>query len=289
VIVDLDAAQRRNFLEAMAVATSPAERVRLVFAIWTETSGYNHSNDGRNLSESPGVTPERVVLLRRSLDPEWQREHGLQIDRVGSNGRSTGVLQQISADVGGGWGDMVGTLRPAVAAQRFLQELVVTDNEMFKAVLLVGDTSRLVLIQRDPIAADVLRVQRPLAPEAESANYNDNQVAIARAIVAQLEPTITEEIVMATLEDVKNSTAEAVKGLKFNLGTFYDRLGGNHYMAYPDGSYMAVPNPTGNDEVWRDHMNYLGQMGVEVVDFGQADPFRFGHEILWSDRPARSS
>lgn len=40
----------------------------------------------------------------------------------------------------------------------------------------------------DPIAADVLRVQQPLADEAESDNYGPANVAIARALAARFAP-----------------------------------------------------------------------------------------------------
>ena len=133
VIVDLDAAQRRNFLEAMAVATSPAERVRLVFAIWTETSGYNHSNDGRNLSESPGVTQSGSSCCDVPLTRNGSGSTACRSIGSAQTGDQPGSCSRYQADVGGGWGDMVGTLRPAVAAQRFLQDSSSQDNEMFKA------------------------------------------------------------------------------------------------------------------------------------------------------------
>ena len=175
--VSLSAAQQRTFREALAIASSEAARQRLAFALWTESRGYVYANDGRNTSNSPGVTPFVAQILRRSLE--------LPHDEVGSNGRSTGPLQQISSDVGGAWGDMAGTMDPATSSRRFLAVLRVTDNPVYSGTLLTSSGSRRVDVTlSSPIAADVLRVQQPLADEAESSNYNAAQVAIAVEIAA---------------------------------------------------------------------------------------------------------
>ena len=174
-MVQLDAAQDRNFRAALAVAPGRAEAERLAFGIWTESRGYVYANDGRNTSNSPGVTPAIAAILRRSLD--------LPHDQVGSNGRSTGPLQQLSSDVGGAWGDMAGTMDPAESSRRFLDALTVTDNPVYSGILLTPTGSRRVDITlSSPVAADVLRVQQPLADEAQSSNYGAAQVAIALEI-----------------------------------------------------------------------------------------------------------
>lgn len=175
--MNLSDVQRRNFAAALAVAPDRPTRERLAFAIWTESRGYIYANDGRNTSNSPGVTPTIAEILRRSLK--------LPHDQVGSNGRSTGMLQQLSSDVGGAWGDMVGTMDPATSSSRFLAALRVTDNPVYSGTLLTSSGSRRVDVAlSSPIAADVLRVQQPLADEAESSNYNAAQVAIALEIAA---------------------------------------------------------------------------------------------------------
>jgi hypothetical protein len=180
-MVALTAVQERNLRAALAATGNPAERVRLAFAIWTESRGLIYANDGRNTSNSPGFAthPQWPAILRRSLS--------IPHDAVGSNGRSTGMLQQISEDVGGGWGSMEGTMNPATSAQRFLAALKVTDNPVYKGTLLTPTGSQKVdILLSSPIAADVLRVQQPLADEARSANYNADQVRIATEIVAQI-------------------------------------------------------------------------------------------------------
>lgn len=181
----LNEVQRRNFAAALAVATTDAQRDRLAFAIWSESAGYIWANDGTNTSKSPGVTPTIAAILRRSL--------AIPHDKVGSNGRSTGMLQQLSSDVGGAWGDMAGTMDPAESARRFLARLRVTDDRLFTANLVtrVGSstvTERVTLTLSSPIAADVLRVQQPLANEAASSNYGAGAVKIAQEISALFKP-----------------------------------------------------------------------------------------------------
>jgi hypothetical protein len=187
-MINLDEAQQRTFREALAEASSLDEAERLAFAIWTESKGYVYANDGRNTSRSPGVTPAVREILIRSMS--------LPHDKVGSNGRSTGPLQQLSREVGGSWGDMAGTMSPAISARRFLTVLKVSGLSLYSGNLVQpdGSTRRVTVQLSSPVAADVLRVQQPLADEAESSNYNASQVAIAKAIAAQFfgkKPTVT--------------------------------------------------------------------------------------------------
>jgi hypothetical protein len=164
------------------------------FALLTESNGRNLGNDGRNTSNSPGVTPSVAALLRRSVDPVWLAANNLQIDGVGSNGRSTGVLQQLSRDVGGSWGTMQETLRPADAARMFLAKLVVTNDSVYTGwnVTQSGQREWVEVQLSSPIAADVLRVQQPLASEARSSNYGPAHVAEAKALAAQFYKTPTQ-------------------------------------------------------------------------------------------------
>jgi hypothetical protein len=189
-MVNLDAAQTENLSTALVVARAwavasgndpVAVSERVAFCAWTESRGYIYANDGRNTSNSPGFTSTTAATLRRSLN--------LPHDQTGSNGRSTGMYQQTSEDVGGGWGDMAGTMDPAISTARFLARLVVTDNAVYAGTLLTPTgTRRVAVTLSSAAAADVLRVQQPLADEAESSNYDATQVATAREIVAQLSP-----------------------------------------------------------------------------------------------------
>jgi hypothetical protein len=95
-MVALTATQERNLLAALATTDNADERSRLAFAIWTESRALIYANDGTNTSHSAGVDDVVRAALQRSL--------GIPHDAVGSNGRSTGMLQQISTDVGGVWG-----------------------------------------------------------------------------------------------------------------------------------------------------------------------------------------
>jgi len=182
--VKLTPAQERNLRAALAVTDNVVERERLAFAIWTESRALVTANGGLNTSKSRGFDthPQWPGILRRSLS--------MAHDAVGNNGRSTGILQQISDDVGGVWGSMAGTMDPATSARRFLAALKVTNNRFFVGTLQTPTGSERVIVElSDPIAADVLRVQQPLADEARSSNYDASKVAIAREIVAQLFPT----------------------------------------------------------------------------------------------------
>lgn len=180
-MIALEAAQERNFRAALAVASGPEERARLAFAIWSESKGRIYANDGRNTSNSPGVTPAIAAILRRSLE--------IPHDAVGSNGRSTGMLQQLSSDVGGGWGDMAGTMDPATSARRFLSVLRITDDPVYDGWLLTpSGRERVSVATPSPVVADVLRVQQPLASEARSGNYGPDNLAAALEISARFTP-----------------------------------------------------------------------------------------------------
>lgn len=181
-MVKLTPKQTANLRAALEVTDDPAKRVRLAFGIWSESRALIYANSGLNLSNSPGFDthPQWPAALRRSLT--------IPHDAIGNNGRSTGMLQQISDDVGGGWGSMEGTMQPATSARRFLAALRVTDNPIYEGWSVTPTGRRWVKVDVGSIAADVLRVQQPLADEAESANYNAAQVATAIAITAQLFP-----------------------------------------------------------------------------------------------------
>jgi len=193
-MMEINSIQACNFRRALAVAPDRAARERLAFAIWSESAGYIYANDGTNESGSPGFSshPEWPDILRRSIN--------IPHDKVGANGRSTGMLQQISADVGGDWGDMAGTMDPAESARRLLAKLKVTDNGVYQGFNLRSDGTREFLdITLTPIAADVLRVQQPLADEAKSDNYNAAAVAIAVDIAAAFSSSPTSHSYLSTI------------------------------------------------------------------------------------------
>ncbi len=236
-MVALTATQERNLRAALAITENADERARLAFAIWTESRALILANDGTNTSKSTGVDDAVRVVLRRSLD--------IPHDAVGSNGRSTGMLQQISSDVGGGWGDMAGTMNPAESARRFLAALRVTSDAQFAGTLQTPTGSRRVLVQlSDPIAADVLRVQQPLADEAESSNYNASQVAIAHEIVAQLTTPSTatgfgkDWTDMPTKEELTELLEDSFSSLQGTM-VVRDNDSGWHYSIAP-GHFQAV-------------------------------------------------
>lgn len=173
--------QAANLTAALSVARSRDEAERIAFGVWSESAALIQANDGTNQSDSPGFDthPEWPGILRRSLL--------IRHDKVGNNGRSTGLLQQISSDVGGGWGDMAGTMDPVISAIRFRDRLVVTDRTSYAGwnVTEAGVREWVVVTGLDPVAVDVLYVQQPLASEARSANYRAGPVAYARSLADQ--------------------------------------------------------------------------------------------------------
>lgn len=175
-MTDFAPAQERNLRAALTGCPTVAEAQRTAFGVWSESRGWNAANDGRNTSNSPGVTPAISAILRHSLD--------MPHDTVGSNGRSVGILQQTPAEVGGAWGDMAGCLTPDVAASRFRARLVVTDDPVYEGWLLTPIGRDWVSVATvSPIVADVLRVQQPLASEARSSNYGPDVLNVALEIV----------------------------------------------------------------------------------------------------------
>lgn len=185
--VTLDARQARNFTAALVVPRTAAELARAAFGVWSESRGYNYANGGMNESHSPGFDthPEWPAILRRSTS--------LPNDGVRNNGRSCGVLQQTPSEVGGAWGDMAGTMTPATAVARFLDRLRVTDDPIYRGLLLNPDGSKEFVEVRtpSPVVADVLRVQQPLAEEARSDNYGVRVLSEALEIAARFAPKPT--------------------------------------------------------------------------------------------------
>lgn len=271
-MVELTPTQEGNLRAALATTDVLAEQLRLAFAIWTESRGLIYANDGDNTSQSPGVDRAVREVLRQSLT--------FPHDAVGSNGRSTGMLQQISSDVGGVWGDMAGTMDPGVSARRFLAELQITDNSQYTGILLTPTGSRRVAVQlSDPIAADVLRVQEPLADEAESSNYNASAMAIATEIVnqfARIEPTSTlfgeEWTDMATKEELTELLDGSFRSLQGTM-VVRDNDSGWHYSIAP-GHFQAV-----NDTVLSDGKDtgvmYVSKQALNWVQLAELRNWAF--------------
>jgi hypothetical protein len=160
---------------------------RLALALVTESSGgYIYANDGTaydSTKKTPwndGLTPavqERVsFVLRQSLTYPY--------NRIGSNGRSTGMLQQISLESNQalfgktktwGWGSIPETMDPAKSAIMFVEALRITNDPIYK----IGEKS---YTTPSPVIADVLRVQQPLVSEALGSNYSQKNLDWAKAI-----------------------------------------------------------------------------------------------------------
>ena len=161
-----------------------AHLLRTVFAVFTETGGYIYANRGEAFTTdtqwSREMPPEQRARVVAILKGSLAFDH----DKVGRNGGSTGILQQLSrqyvqAALGGGWGwgTIADTMHVRTAARMFVNAVRVTGDTVYVA----ADGARITLSHS--IAADVLRVQRPLASEAKSSNYDAAQVARARHLV----------------------------------------------------------------------------------------------------------
>ena len=151
----------------------------MAFVWLTESGGKNYANDGKAFHPDPKMRREgwdkddngqplpAAVLaacyaaVRKSLDYPH--------DAVGSNGGSTGGIQQLSQDYVGarfpgktwGYGTVASTMDPANATAMFLGRLRVTNDRVYAGITF-----------SDPLVADVLRVQQPLVSEHESDNYS---------------------------------------------------------------------------------------------------------------------
>lgn len=199
-MASLDDTLLRNLGEAYA--TSDAFAAASGLDLWdvrdvmttmlvTESGGgYIYGNDGQGYREpSEGHTPwnwnsatgqpigtpsSRAAmreLLRRSVDPVWLEKNDLRMDKVGSNGRSTGPAQQLSEETGGAWGPMAGTMRMSTSMQMFLDAVDWSNrSSVYKGLQMANWQT-----------AMLLRVQQPLASEV-AANYGASQLAAAQAI-----------------------------------------------------------------------------------------------------------
>jgi hypothetical protein len=214
-------------------------------------------------------------------------------DGFGSNGGSVGALQQIPTEVSwiatkdgmddgaptpwAGWGTITDCMALETSIPKFLKQLRVTDDPVYKGKLTAS-----------PVVADLLRVQQPLSSEV-AANYGQGVVEVAAAIAAMF-PRIDWWLLMAeNFEEAKAELVQVMNDHAPKVITFYDQVGGSHFVAYPNGTYVQVPNPMGDDGVLAAHLGHLAKMGVTVVDIGASDPFMFGHRAEWSDRPATTT
>jgi hypothetical protein len=116
-------------------------------------------------------------------------------------------------------------------------------------------------------------------------------VAIALGIAAQFTPTEDDWMTEMAKDqaELDKFKAEIVNAAAPAVITFWDQMGGSHFVAYPNGTYIQVPNPMGDDGVLAAHLGHLREMRVVVVDIGQADPYMFGHRVEWSDRPSSTT
>lgn len=272
----------------------------MVTMLVTESGGgFIYANDGQGFREPDSVsnrtpwnwneqtnkpigTPEQRAQMREIL----RRSLVLPHDKVGSNGRSTGPAQQLSADTGGAWGPMAATMRMDLSMLMFLNAVNWSDRSIsYKGKLMANWQT-----------AMLLRVQQPL-PSEVAANYGAAQLARAQAIARDERftpgsPPIERDwwsLMAENFEEAKRELVQVMDDHAPKVITFYDQMGGSHFVAYPNGTYVQVPNPMGDDGVLGAHLGHLGKMGVTVVDIGASDPFMFGHRVEWSDRPASTT
>jgi hypothetical protein len=180
--------------------------------------GYIYANDGQGFREpSEGHTPwnwdavnNRQIgtpetrarmreILRRSLD--------LPHDKVGSNGRSTGPAQQLSADTGGAWGPMADTMQVDKSVLMFLNAVDWSNRDQWYPNANAPGRKLMANWQ----TAMLLRVQRPLSSEVD-ANYGAGQLSLAQQIARDPRFTSTEKdwYTMATPEEVKQAFKDAL-------------------------------------------------------------------------------
>jgi hypothetical protein len=196
----------------------------MVTMLVTESGGgFIYANDGQGyrepatpadrtpwnwnpLTNKPVGTPEARArmreVLRRSLD--------LPHDKVGSNGRSTGPCQQLSAETGGAWGPMAATMRMDLSVLMFLNAVNWADRSPFYLGKEMANWQ----------TAMLLRVQRPLASEVAT-NYGAAQLTRAQAIVRDerftpgAPPTQEEDwLSMVTREEYVQVQRDLVADLK---------------------------------------------------------------------------
>ena len=222
----------RNFTIAFKVSDWFAEKnhlnmwdVRdvLTTMLVTEGGGFIYANDGQGyrepdsiLNRTPwnwnpqtnrpiGTSEQRAqmrAILRRSLE--------LPHDKVGSNGRSTGPAQQLSAETGGGWGPLAATMRMDLSVLMFLNAVNWADRSSFYLGKEMANWQ----------TAMLLRVQRPL-PSEVATNYGAAQLARAQAIARDerftpgAPPTEEEDwLSMVTREEYVQVNQDLVNELK---------------------------------------------------------------------------
>jgi hypothetical protein len=162
--------------------------VRLVAAIETETGCRVLGHTGKWVGRGGRINSRQEAVLAGSA-AAYRAATGREVDGLGDNGGSVGILQQIPTEVawlttvGGldsgaprpwaGWGPMVDCMKIETAVPKFLAQLRVTDDPKY-----------LDKVTASPIVADLLRIQRPLSSEV-AANYGASLVERARALAAQ--------------------------------------------------------------------------------------------------------
>jgi hypothetical protein len=196
----------------------------MVTMLVTESGGgFIYANDGQGYREPDSVadrtpwnwnpqtnkpigTPEQRARMREIL----RRSLVLPHDKVGSNGRSTGPAQQLSADTGGTWGPMAATMRMDLSVLMFLNAVNWSDRSIsYKGKLMANWQT-----------AMLLRVQQPLPAEV-AANYGASQLARAQSIARDerftpgAPPIDTDWIIdmadQAALDKYKAEIVEAVR------------------------------------------------------------------------------
>jgi hypothetical protein len=162
--------------------------VRLVAAVETETGCRVLGHTGKWVGRGGRINSRQEAVLAGSA-AAYLAATGREVDGLGDNGGSVGILQQIPTEVawlttvGGldsgaprpwaGWGPMVDCMKIETSVPKFLDQLRVTDDPKY-----------LDKVTASPIVADLLRIQRPLSSEV-AVNYGASLVERARALAAQ--------------------------------------------------------------------------------------------------------
>jgi hypothetical protein len=191
----MSSVQANNFRTARTVFDAwfdgrPGDReawwLRLVAALWTESGCRILAHTGEWKGGGRINSRQRAVLAQSAQ--LYREKYNREPDGFGSNGGSVGALQQIPTEVSwiatkdglddgaptpwAGWGTITDCMALETSIPKFLNQLRVTDDPVYKGKLTAS-----------PVVADLLRVQQPLASEV-AANYGQGVVEVATAIAA---------------------------------------------------------------------------------------------------------
>lgn len=194
-----------------------AHLYRLIFAIHTESKGLIYANDGGAYHPDAAVrrpgwdkdengNPLSATMLANCYSAV-RRSFDFPHDAVGNNGGSTGILQQLSQDYVAarfpgktwGWGSLANTMSVQDACWAFLDRVRVTSDRNYGGK------------DFDPIIADVLRVQQPLASEV-AVNYGADVLVVAKDIINNWGPEyFTKDFPPVTIDLIRTKDSEGTE------------------------------------------------------------------------------